>query len=224
MTISLFSGDVAGAGATTPTVLELTTPQLAEVSLVVAAVTGTLTVNLVSGGLVRDTLAITSPGEYTLAGDVRTNISLSWTSTTATLTATALTVTAYCSEEDVTSYAVAGRAIEEISLRERCRARLAASAEVDAALNAGYVPPILEWGVDVRRAAAQLTAAQLFTVRGTDMQGADAVVFDAGKRAAAWLASVAAGRIRPPGLVDSTPEVSEFGLAIASRTSRRWDP
>ena len=29
MTISLFSGDVAGAGASTPVTLELTTPQLA---------------------------------------------------------------------------------------------------------------------------------------------------------------------------------------------------
>lgn len=224
MTISLFSGDVAGAGATTPTVLELTTPQLAEVSIIVTAITGTLTVNLVSGGIVRDTLAITSAGEYQLAGDVRVNVGLSWTSTTATLTATAVTVTAYCSAEDVTSYAVAGRAIEEISLRERCRARLAASAEVDASLNAGYTGPILEWGVDVRRAAAQLTAAQLFTVRGTDMQGADAVVFDAGKRATAWLNSVANGRIKPPGLIDSTPEVVEFGLAVSagSGTPRGW--
>lgn len=202
--------------------LEATTPQLAEVRVSVASVTGTANLTLTSHGFAADTLVVTAPGEYYLAADVRTDISLSVVGVAAVI-AEYTTVTAYCSAEDVTSYAVAGRAIEEISTRERARARLAASADVESSLNAGYVLPILEWGVDVRRACAQLAAAQLFTVRGTDMQGADAVVFDARDRARAWLTAVANGRIRPPGIVDSTPEEVEFGLAIAGRTSRRWD-
>ena len=80
---------------------------------------------------------------------------------------------------------------------------------------------LLADGSPARRVAGEIYS---FGPEVVHAMGADAVVFDAGKRAAAWLASVAAGRIRPPGLVDSTPDVSEFGLAIASRTSRRWDP
>lgn len=203
--------------------LASTLPQIAEVRLTVTSVTGTASVTLLSRTFVKDQLEVTAPGEYYLAADVRTDIQLTLTGT-ATVTAEYTSKPAYCSAEDVTAYAVAGRAIEELSLRERCRARLSASAAVDAALCAAYTAPILGWGVDVRVAAAKLAAAQMFTVRGSDMQGADTVVFDAAKAATAWLAAVTNGRITPTDIVDSTPETVEFGLAVSagSGTRRGW--
>jgi phage gp36-like protein len=213
--------EVTGTGSSTPVAVAEPAAAAADVAVTVTLVTGTLEIDLIVDGVARDTLQVTAPGVYQMAADAGAALGVAWVGA-GTISAEAVITPVYCSAADVTKLAVAERAIEEVSARDRTLARIAACSDADGHLNSAFTLPLLTWGADLRKVAAQLTAAQIFTTRGSDMQGADKVVFDAADRALAWLRAVANGRVRPPDISDSTPDVEDHGLAISSRPARRW--
>jgi hypothetical protein len=89
-------------------------------------------------------------------------------------------------------------------------------------VSSAYEMPITAWGEDLRSATARIAGATLFRVRGADPQGPDAIVFDGESKAIKWLDRIANGRLKPPAIVDSTPDDTEGGSYLYSNTTRGW--
>lgn len=128
----------------------------------------------------------------------------------------------YAEAEDITRFSVPERSIAEIPLGDRVDACIAATDEADGYIGGAYILPLVAWGDDLRAKVADLAAALLFKRRGSDAQGVDVVVFDARDKAIEWLNRLANGRLKPPGMIDSTPETFEGGSVVASRPKRGW--
>jgi phage gp36-like protein len=87
-----------------------------------------------------------------------------------------------------------------------------------------YTLPLTAWGDDLTLAVAQLAAWDIMTVAiGFDPEGgANANWIERRNEAQRWLEWVAAGKISPVGIVDSTTDTSESGFDVDSDTSRGW--
>jgi phage gp36-like protein len=86
-----------------------------------------------------------------------------------------------------------------------------------------YAPPLVAWGDDLRRAVCHLAAWDLLCRRGCNPDApAEAAVKQRAEDALRWLREVAAGRVAPPDLIDSTPAVEEGGSYVASDLPRTW--
>lgn len=141
------------------------------------------------------------------------------TSVTLAVSGTMHTVYARPSE---LGQAVLARAIRELSLADKVQACINATADADGRLGLSYKLPLAAWSPDLTLKTAQLAVAQLFSMRGADIGGPDALVFTERDRANSWLNLVAAGRIKPAGIVDATPDVYRAGAVVVSRPPRRW--
>ena len=112
-----------------------------------------------------------------------------------------------------------------------------ATASIEAALDAyaavmdgylqarGYVLPLTAWGDDLRRCNCQGAAWDILRVRGYDPNaGGDEAVRLGHEDAMKWLRDVAAGRVTPSGVVDSTPSEDEATeqTSCVTNTRRNW--
>jgi phage gp36-like protein len=140
--------------------------------------------------------------------------------TTCTLACAGTMSTVYAAPSDLGKVLI-GRALAELDSTAKVDACLAANDLADGYLGLAYVLPLTAWGADLTLQTARLAVALALTVRGADITtGPDALVYQERDRAEKWFNLVAAGRIKPPGLVDTTPEVYDTGAVIASRPSR----
>lgn len=131
--------------------------------------------------------------------------------------------TVYCTPRQLTSDAVPEHSIAGISASDRLRACIVGSTEGEGYLASAYTTPILAWGDDLAEKTALISAAKIFNVRGRDPEGPDKGVFDAAAEARdQWFNRIANGKLKPPGIVDSTPEVFEGGSVVVSSPSRGW--
>jgi hypothetical protein len=130
--------------------------------------------------------------------------------------------TLFCTPWTITSDAVPGFALSSVSEEQKLRACIVGSVEAEGYLASAYETPILAWGADVEEKTALLCAAKLFSHRGRDPEGPDKGVFDAAAEAVTWFNRIANGKLKPPGIVDSTPEVFEGGSVVVSKPSRGW--
>ncbi len=87
-----------------------------------------------------------------------------------------------------------------------------------------YTLPITAWGDDLRLAVAQLSGWDVMTVVvGINPETPAGAVWQARRdEAQRWLEGVAAGRVSPVGIVDSTPDDAEEDFVVASDTPRGW--
>jgi len=139
--------------------------------------------------------------------------------TTVTLGAAGEMHTVYARPSDLGSVLIA-KAIREVTLTERVKACINATADADGRLALAHTLPLTAWGPDLTEKTAQLAVAKAMTIRGADITGPDSLVYQERDKALSWLNLVAAGRIQPTGLVDSTPEVYQAGAVVVSRPSR----
>lgn len=128
----------------------------------------------------------------------------------------------YCLPADITRYAVPERSIAEIDAASRIDACIAASSEADGYFGGAYDLPLLAWDDATRQVVARVAANTLFAKRGVDPNGADAGVLLGYDRSISWLKRIEDGHLKPPGIIDSTPDTFEAGAVVASTKSRGW--
>lgn len=165
-------------------------------------------------------------GVYMLAvGGLDKFVRVTWAftnMTSATFSAAGVAHVTYCDPADITALAVPEHSIEEIDGSQRANACISVSDTATGYLNSAYVLPITAWDDDLRMYAAQMAAALIFRRRGADPAGPDKMVFDAETAAIKWLDRIANGRLKPPGIIDSTPDIWEGGSVVVSGRSRGW--
>jgi phage gp36-like protein len=174
-----------------------------------------------------DTLSVTATGLYELSlGGLDQIVRVTWTltnMTNATFEVLGEAHVVYCDPADIVGDAVPADSIEDITASERARACISVTEEVDGYLNAAYEMPITAWGNDLRSKSAEMVAAKLFRHRGFDPDSAaDKLVLEREAAAVKWLEKVAAGKLRPPGIVDSAPTVFEGGSYATVQANRGW--
>ncbi len=89
----------------------------------------------------------------------------------------------------------------------------------------GYVLPLTAWGDDLRRCNCQGAAWDVLRVRGYDPNaGGDEAVRLGLEDAMRWLRDVAAAKVTPVSIADSTPSVDEASEQTFCVTNprRRW--
>lgn len=125
----------------------------------------------------------------------------------------------FATEDDLATLGVQAEALTGISSAAKAQALLAATYELAGYLT-GYVLPITAWGADLRLHTTKLAAHTLLTVRGLNPDGED--VKQLRTDALEWGTKVAEGKIRPIGIVDSTPDDDDFGAGIYTDAARAW--
>lgn len=172
------------------------------------------------------TVSVTATGSYSVsAAGLKQYARASWTftnMTSAVFSIAGYAHTVYASPADIVRHAVPETSIAELTATQRADALVSATDMAEGYLSSAYEIPIEEWGEDLRSATARLAAATLFRVRGADPQGPDAIVFDGESKAIQWLDRIANGRLKPPAIVDSTPNDTEGGSYLYTNTVRGW--
>lgn len=94
----------------------------------------------------------------------------------------------------------------------------------DGYLAGRWTLPLTAWGDDLRLAVCQLAAWDIMTtVVGMNPEDASNSNWrDRRDEALSWLRDVAAGKVTPVGIVDTTPDVPEAGVSIGSEPLRGW--
>lgn len=128
----------------------------------------------------------------------------------------------YCDPADLVKYGLPSVAMEVLSTTEQMEACLAATDEADGYINSSYKLPLTGWGRDLRAKVAKLAVIYILDQRGWDIEGPDERVNEAHEKALKWLSRIADGKLKPPGIVDSTPTTFEGGSVVLSGTKRGW--
>jgi len=128
----------------------------------------------------------------------------------------------YATPTDVAKHAMRAAAVEELPWETKLAACLSATDEADGYIASSHTMPLVAWGSDLTKHVACMAALEMLRPRGFGgSDGPDAMVVDAHDKAIAWLNRVAAGRLQPVGMIDSTPETYEGGSVVVSRPRRR---
>lgn len=113
---------------------------------------------------------------------------------------------AYATKTDLTTLSLPSGALTGISDLKIDAALEAASREADGYLNVPFRLPLIAHGSDLKQKVCDMAAMTLMKARGFSPESADAEMFEAGRKAAIkWLEGVAAGKIKPIGITDSSP-------------------
>ncbi|HMI91565.1 MAG TPA: phage protein Gp36 family protein [Polyangiales bacterium] len=128
----------------------------------------------------------------------------------------------YCEPLDIARHALPLRATEGILADDITDACIAASTSAEDYIAGAYEMPLTAWPESVRMHVARLAGANLLRNRGIDPEGPDALVFDTERASVKWLTLISNGKLKPPGIVDSTPEEFEGGSVHVGGTSRGW--
>lgn len=129
---------------------------------------------------------------------------------------------AYADATDLERYGLPPDALEEIDSDTKTAALEAASKVADGYLGSAFVLPITAHGEDLTRAVVAIAVYDLMTRRGYNPDGTDSNIRLRYEDAIRWLDRVAAGRLTPADIVDSTPEVFEGGSFVVSKAKRGW--
>ncbi len=99
----------------------------------------------------------------------------------------------------------------------------ASNARAQSALEEHGTAPFTAWGADVVANVCAHAAFPIARVLGFNPDNpSDMALVMGWKAAEQWFQDVAAGRVTPSGLVDSTPDVQEGGFYVSTRPSRGW--
>lgn len=128
----------------------------------------------------------------------------------------------YAAPSHVARYALPAVATSGLSTTDQLDSCLGATDEAEGYLNSAYTLPLTAWGEDLAKHVANLAGFDILRRRGFQPEGPDQVVIDGRDHALAWLKMVAGGRLRPVGILDSTPETYEGGAFVVSSARRGW--
>jgi hypothetical protein len=128
----------------------------------------------------------------------------------------------YCTPGDITRFALPERATEGMSDQAIIDACIAISELADGYLGGSYSLPLSAWGIDLRMQSARCAAALLLTNRGVDPEGPDALIFTERNAAVKWFERIADGKLKPAGMIDTTPEEFEGGSVVLGSPARGW--
>jgi phage gp36-like protein len=109
--------------------------------------------------------------------------------------------------------------LASVSEDDKAKACINSSGEAEGYLNAGYVLPLTSWPPELSRKVGLIAGWHVVMQRGIRADGADELVKTGNDDAIRWFAHVAAGKIVPPGIVDSTPESFDAGGFVISDAS-----
>lgn len=174
-------------------------------------------------------MPISAVGTYRLSvGGIQRYVRAAWEFehgvTNAVLAAGGTAYLTYCDPRDLMRV-VAESAISDMTPTERADAVIAASTAAEDYLNSSYTLPISAWGDSLRLNCAKIAVAELFFARGFDASGVDKLVVEQKDEAMKWLGRIADGKLKPPGIIDTTPQKFEGGGVVvvsASRSRRGW--
>lgn len=227
----LSSSTETSSGAGTPVDLG-EVDRFLSVSVVVESLTGTMMTVIESSA--------SETGPWTVCGDTTDArafsvialgrwVRLRWigaaagvTPFSATFSATADIAHCYATLADLTTFGLPEPALRGVSASTKSEALRAASKKADTKLGIVYDLPLLSWDYDLREAVAKIAAYDLLSFRGFNPDGEDANVRTRHNDANELLRQVANLQAKLSNIVDSTPEVDDSGIAVVSRTPRRW--
>jgi phage gp36-like protein len=115
---------------------------------------------------------------------------------------------------------VSKRALGEVTNNELAEHCITASTEADGYLAAGKKLPLTKWDADLRKHCSKIVIYNFLNEGGRTPTGPEDLIDKEYSDAIKWLKGVGAGSIDPPGLVDSTPEISEESFAVVSGEPR----
>jgi phage gp36-like protein len=200
----------------------------AKVELEIAEAAGEITVTIETApeaagpwrrGLEFDPLA--QPGTYELCVDGLSRwVRATWV-TSATVTF-AVAGSAHVLYADVREISLPGAAIRNLERSALVKAAIDATGEAETYLASAYTLPLVAWPDELRRKIGHLMAYEVMRIRGFQPQGPDEILLLDRDKAITWLNRIANGGLRPPGIVDSTPEEYEPGAVVVSRPRRGW--
>lgn len=122
----------------------------------------------------------------------------------------------YAKVADVGIHAIPADAIKSVSVAEQAACCLAATDEADGYIGGGKTLPLTAWGDDLTAQVANIAAFKIMKRRGFQPQGSDELIVKGRDDAISWLRGVGRGDIEPPGMVDSTPDLYDAGIAVFS--------
>lgn len=178
---------------------------------------------------------ITKAGYYTLIIPdglryLRARWTFNGTSHSATFAITGISHQLYTTPKDLEAAGMSKNLRASKSVLELATACLIASSEAEGYLANSNALPITSLDSATRMHIARLAVfetARLSGIVGTSDRASGA--FEIGRSdALKWLSGISSGKVRPPGLIDATPNVTEAGgagsgdLFVISSPSRRW--
>jgi hypothetical protein len=231
------SGAETVDGTSTP-ITDLADRTIAQLTLDVTAISGTAAPSLAitiehsltgqDWATVGQIAALTAVGARQLTlPNVRRYLRASWTitgtgpSVTFSLTGTGHQL--YCLPEDLPRYGIPAPALRDVPLASQADSCLSASTEAEGYLASAYAMPMVSWGADLRAHVARMAVYDLMRMIGYDPDSGKDVLIETGRaNAIQWLNRIAAGKLRPPGMIDTVPEVLEPEVWVESGTPRGW--
>jgi phage gp36-like protein len=159
-----------------------------------------------------------------LAFKARQFVRVAWqTASEATLRISGVARTLFALPEDVDRLGIPLRAIDGIDTSTLAKYCATASVEAYGYLASAYEGSITAWDDDLRMHVAAMAAHLAVSQRGFDPEGADEIIILRRRDAILWLKLIAAGRLRPPGIIDETPTVDEGKAGVLSGAAvRGW--
>jgi phage gp36-like protein len=132
-------------------------------------------------------------------------------------------VSSYATLAELATHGLPSGWLTGVSSGDQTAAITAASDLADGYLAQRYTLPITGWGSDLRRVVCHIASWDLMCRRGFDPESSsDVAIRKRYEDAIRWLEMVAAGKISPVGIVDSTPDVDERGPQAYSEEPRGW--
>lgn len=201
------------AGSSAP--VDLVQRTSADLALTVSAVTGALSVWIETSDSSEGpwqrvaAFATTTSAEsqrITVPGCSR-YLRASWSGATAcTFSVAGAAVLVYCTPADLRGNALHAKVFAQFSDTEVDEIARKQTAIANSYLrqNPNVTLPLLRWGDDLRSIVCELVAYQLMKLRGFNPESSDQIIVDAKNDAFKWLAMVAAGKVTPDDMVDST--------------------
>lgn len=123
---------------------------------------------------------------------------------------------------DITSGQLPAKALVNVTKQTVAKAIISASGDAEDSLASSYTLPIVAWSQSVSQRCAQIASYQIMSFRGFKPDGLDQLIVKENDDAVGWFKRVAAGSLRPPGIVDSAPNVYEGGAVVFTNPARGW--
>lgn len=152
---------------------------------------------------------------------------LSGSSPSATFVVTATAHQLYASPKDLALSGVSKSVLDGMTVLEQATACLVASSEAEGYLANATTLPITSLDAATRTHIARMAVFETQRAKG-NIGKENTGVFEIGRSdALKWLGGISSGKVRPPGLVDATPDVAETGtgsgdLFVISVPRRGW--
>lgn len=130
---------------------------------------------------------------------------------------------AYANLEDLDTHGIPGRALSSRTPHQKCEAIAAASETADGKLGLVKDLPLAAWGVDLTKVVCKIATYEEVSARGFNPDDAsDKNFLNRYNQAHKWLSDVADNKVKPVGMIDSTPTIEDDGVIVVTTPSRGW--